>query len=78
MESWKTFRPFLLCSFALITALEHRKAVISPAVLQRLREANGYTQQAFSRAVRTSRSHYSQSETGEKHLDWNETLWKSG
>lgn len=60
------------------TSLEHRKAVISPAVLQRLREANGYTQQAFSRAVRTSRSHYSQSETGEKHLDWNETLWKSG
>ena len=36
------------------------------AKLQRLREANGYTQQAFSSAVGTSRSHYSQIETGEK------------
>ena len=36
------------------------------AKLQRLREANGYPQQAFSSAVGTSRSHYSQIETGEK------------
>lgn len=37
------------------------------AKLQRLREANGYTQQAFSSTVGTSCSHYSQIETGEKH-----------
>lgn len=37
------------------------------AKLQRLREANGYTQQTFSNAVGTSRSHYSQIETGEKY-----------
>lgn len=36
------------------------------AKLQRLREANGYTQQAFSAAVGVSRSHYSQIETGDK------------
>lgn len=36
------------------------------AKLQRLREANGYTQQTFSNAIGTSRSHYSQVETGEK------------
>ena len=36
------------------------------AKLQQLREANGYTQQTFSVAVGTSRSHYSQIETGEK------------
>ena len=36
------------------------------AKLQQLREANGYTQQTFSNAVGTSRSHYSQIETGEK------------
>lgn len=34
--------------------------------LQQLREAQGYTQQTFSEAVGTSRSHYSQIETGEK------------
>ena len=36
------------------------------AKLQRLREANGYTQKTFSAAVGTSRSHYSQIETGDK------------
>ena len=36
------------------------------AKLQQLREANGYTQQTFSAAVGTSRSHYSQIETGNK------------
>ena len=36
------------------------------AKLQQLREAQGYTQQTFSAAVGTSRSHYSQIETGEK------------
>lgn len=36
------------------------------ARLQRLREAQGFTQQTFSEAVGTSRSHYSQIETGEK------------
>ena len=36
------------------------------AKLQMLRQANGYTQQAFSDAVGVSRSHYSQVETGEK------------
>ena len=34
--------------------------------LQRLREAQGFTQQTFSEAVGMSRSHYSQIETGEK------------
>ena len=34
--------------------------------LQRLREAKGYTQQTFSAAVKVSRSHYSQIETGDK------------
>jgi DNA-binding XRE family transcriptional regulator len=36
------------------------------AKLKQLREANGYTQQTFSTTVGTSRSHYSQIETGEK------------
>ena len=36
------------------------------AKLQQLREANGYTQQTFSAAVGTSRSHYSQIATGDK------------
>ncbi len=36
------------------------------AKLQQLREASGYTQQAFSAAVGASRSHYSQIETGDK------------
>ena len=36
------------------------------AKLQQLREANGYTQQTFSAAVGTSRSHYSLIETGDK------------
>lgn len=36
------------------------------AKLQQLREAYGFTQQTFSEAVGTSRSHYSQIETGEK------------
>lgn len=36
------------------------------AKLQRLREANGYTQQAFSDALGVSRSHYAQVETGAK------------
>lgn len=36
------------------------------AKLQQLRETQGYTQQTFSEAVGTSRSHYSQVETGEK------------
>lgn len=36
------------------------------AKLQQFREAQGYTQQTFSEAVGTSRSHYSQVETGEK------------
>ena len=35
--------------------------------MQQLREASGYTQQTFSAAVRASRSHYSQIETGEKY-----------
>lgn len=34
--------------------------------LQKLREANGYTQQSFSVSLGISRSHYSQIETGEK------------
>lgn len=34
--------------------------------LKRLREALGYTQQVFSVAVKTSRSHYSQVEAGNK------------
>lgn len=34
--------------------------------LQRLREAEGYTQQEFSEKIGVSRSHYSQIETGEK------------
>lgn len=36
------------------------------AKLQQLREAYGFTQQTFSEAVGTSRSHYSQVESGEK------------
>lgn len=36
------------------------------AKLQRLREAQGFTQRTFSCAVGVSRSHYSQVETGEK------------
>lgn len=36
------------------------------AKLQQMREAQGFTQQTFSAAVGTSRSHYSQVETGEK------------
>lgn len=36
------------------------------AKLQQMREAYGYTQQAFSAAVGVSRSHYSQIETGDK------------
>lgn len=36
------------------------------AKLQRLRKSNGYTQQTFSAAVGTSRSHYAQIETGDK------------
>ena len=34
--------------------------------LQQLRETYGFTQKTFSEAVGTSRSHYSQIETGEK------------
>lgn len=34
--------------------------------LQKLREASGYSQNAFSKSVGISRSHYSQIETGEK------------
>jgi len=34
--------------------------------LQRLREAQGYTQQTFSEALGISRSHLSQIETGDK------------
>lgn len=34
--------------------------------LQQLRKANGYTQQTFSTAIGTSRSHYSQIEAGNK------------
>lgn len=34
--------------------------------LQQMREVQGFTQQQFSEAVGTSRSHYSQIETGEK------------
>lgn len=34
--------------------------------LQKLRQANGYTQQTFSDAIGISRSHYSQIESGEK------------
>ena len=37
------------------------------AKLQQLREAYGFTQQTFSEALGTSRSHYSQIETGEKY-----------
>ena len=36
------------------------------AKLQKLRKSNGYTQQTFSAAVGTSRSHYAQIETGDK------------
>lgn len=36
------------------------------AKLQQLRKSNGYTQQTFSAAVGTSRSHYAQIETGDK------------
>ena len=36
------------------------------AKLQQLRKSNGYTQQIFSAAVGTSRSHYAQIETGDK------------
>lgn len=36
------------------------------AKLQQLREARGYTQRTFGAAVGTSRSHYSQVETGDK------------
>lgn len=36
------------------------------AKLQQMREAQGFTQQTMSEAVGTSRSHYSQVETGEK------------
>ncbi len=35
--------------------------------LQKLRQANGYTQQTFSDAIGTSRNHYSQIETGDKN-----------
>lgn len=35
--------------------------------LQRLREANGFTQQTFSNAIGASRTHYSQIETGDKN-----------
>ncbi|WP_293969484.1 helix-turn-helix transcriptional regulator [uncultured Ruminococcus sp.] len=35
--------------------------------LVKLRERHGYTQATFSKAVGTSRSHYSQIETGEKN-----------
>ena len=35
--------------------------------LVKLRERHGYTQATFSTAVGTSRSHYSQIETGEKN-----------
>ena len=34
--------------------------------LQRMREAQGYTQYTFADALQCSRSHYSQIETGEK------------
>lgn len=34
--------------------------------LRELRKANGYTQQAFSNAVGTSRTHYTQVELGDK------------
>lgn len=34
--------------------------------LVKLREAAGYSQQTFSEAIKISRSHYSQIETGEK------------
>ncbi|WP_195985325.1 helix-turn-helix domain-containing protein [Clostridium sp. D33t1_170424_F3] len=34
--------------------------------LVKLREAAGYTQETFSKAIGISRSHYSQIETGEK------------
>lgn len=36
------------------------------AKLRQLRKSNGYTQQTFSAAVGTSRSHYAQIETGDK------------
>lgn len=36
------------------------------AKLQQLRKSLGYTQQTFSAAVGTSRSHYAQIETGDK------------
>lgn len=36
------------------------------AKLQQFRKSNGYTQQTFSAAVGTSRSHYAQIETGDK------------
>lgn len=42
--------------------------------LQRLREANGYTQQTFSKAVGISRSHYSQIESGDKGPGFNLAL----
>lgn len=47
------------------TSSERRRPM--RARLQQLREAYGFTQQTFSEAVGTSRSHYSQIETGEKY-----------
>ena len=44
------------------------------ARLQRLREAQGFTQQTFSEAAGPSRSHYSQIETGEKQPSFNLAL----
>lgn len=35
--------------------------------LQKLRQANGYTQKTFSDAIGISRNHYSQIETGDKN-----------
>lgn len=35
--------------------------------LQKLRQANGYTQQTFSDTIGISRNHYSQIETGDKN-----------
>lgn len=37
------------------------------AKLKNIRAESGYTQQSFSEAIGTSRSHYSQIETGEKN-----------
>lgn len=58
-------RDYNVITIAQLGTLEERSRSMR-AKLQQLREASGYTQQTFSSAVGTSRSHYSQIETGEE------------